>query len=171
MKKKKHPSDIKRKENKKNGGFLFKLHQGVSRSFNPGLSAPHIQKRLSLKKTFFQWSKLVLPVSARKAFIFGLGLRRGLFDSPQSLVDAAGQSVGWVWEALGVTLLLRPRTYLLQPDTLPDLSQDVVGVVVRVGGQDSQLGLPQVETAPFERGQYLVHGGARWRHNRSFNSR
>lgn len=78
-------------------------------------------------------------------------------------MDAAGQSVGRVWEALGVTLLFWSGTYLLQPDALPDLRQDVVGVVVWVGGQDSQLSFPQVETASLERGQYLIHGGARWR--------
>lgn len=64
-------------------------------------------------------------------------------------MDAAGQSVGRVGEALGVSRLLRPGPDLLQPDALPDLSQDVVAVVVRVGAQDPQLGLPQVETAPF----------------------
>lgn len=48
-------------------------------------------------------------------------------------MDATGQSVGRVGEALGVTLLLRPGPYLLQPDALPDLSQDVVAVVVWVG--------------------------------------
>lgn len=110
-------------------------------------------------------TKLALPVSARKAFVLRLGFRRGLFNPPQSLVDAAGQGVGRVRKALSVTLLLlRSRPYLLQPDTLPDLSQDVVGVVVRVGGQDPQFGLPQVEAAPFEGGQDLIHGGARCRH-------
>lgn len=76
-------------------------------------------------------------------------------------MDAARQSVGRVGEALGVALLLRSGPYLLQPDALPDLSQDVFAVVVRVGGQNSQLGLPQVETAAFEGGEHLVHGRAR----------
>lgn len=80
---------------------------------------------------------LVLPLSAGKAFVLGLRLRRRLLDSPQGLVDASGQSVGRVGEAPGVALLLRPGPYFLEPDTLPDLSQDVVAVVVRVRGQDS----------------------------------
>ena len=83
-------------------------------------------------------------------------------------MDAAGQGVGGVREALGVALLLlRAGAYLLQPDALPDLSQDVVAVVVRVRRQDPQLGLPQVEAAAFERGQNLVHGGARCRKTHS----
>lgn len=149
------------KENETMWGFLFKLHQGIFRSTHPDVSAPHVNKSL---KTFFRWSRLALPVSAWKAFIFRLGLRRGLFNPPQGFVDAAGQSIGRVWEALGVTLLFWSGTYLLQPDALPDLRQDVVGVVVWVGGQDAQLSFPQVETAALQRGQYLVHGGARWRH-------
>lgn len=80
-------------------------------------------------------------------------------------MDAACQSVSRVREGLGVALLLWPRANLLQPHALPDLRQDVVGVVVGVGGQHPQLGLPQVEAAPLEGGQHLVHGGARWRHS------
>lgn len=82
-------------------------------------------------------------------------------------MDAACQWVGGVGKGLGVTLLLRPGPYLLQPDALPDLSQDVVGVIVWVRGQDSQLGLSQVEAAAFERGQYFIHGGARCGHKLS----
>lgn len=76
-------------------------------------------------------------------------------------MDAAGQGVGRVQEALGVALLLRPGADLLQTHALPDLSQDVVAVVVRVGAQDAQLGLSQVEAAALQRGQHLVHGRAR----------
>lgn len=75
-------------------------------------------------------------------------------------MDAAGESVGGVREGLGVTLL-GSGPYLPQPDTLTDLSQDVVAVVVRIRGQDAQLGFSQVEAAPFEGGQDLIHGGTR----------
>lgn len=67
-------------------------------------------------------------------------------------MDAARQGVGRVQEALGVALLLWPRADFLQSHPLPDLSQDVVAVVVWVGAEDSQLGLPQVEAAALERG-------------------
>lgn len=107
---------------------------------------------------------LALPVSAQKAFILRLRLWRGLFNPPQSLVDAARQRVSGVGKSLGEALLLWPGPDLLQPDALPDLGQDVVGVIVWVRGQDSQLGLPQVEAAAFERGQDFVHGGARCGH-------
>lgn len=110
--------------------------------------------------SFEKVKNLALPVSARKTFILRLGLRRRLFNPPQSLVDAARQRVRGVGKGLGVALLLRPGPYLLQPDALPDLGQDVVGVIVWVRGQDSQLGLPQVEAAAFQRGQHFIHGGA-----------
>ena len=108
---------------------------------------------------------LALPVGAGQALVLRLGLGRGLLDPAQGLVDAPGQRVGRVGEAvLGLALLLLgPGPHLLQPDTLPDLGQDVAAVVVvRVGGQDAELGLAQVEAAPLEGGQDLVHGGARW---------
>lgn len=110
--------------------------------------------------SFEKVKNLALPVSAGKPFILRLGLRRRLFNPPQSLVDAARQRVRGVGKGLGVALLFGPGPYLLQPDALPDLGQDVVGVIVWVGGQDSQLGLPQVEAAAFQRGQYFIHGGA-----------
>lgn len=80
-------------------------------------------------------------------------------------MDAAGQSVSGVREALAVTLLLlRVSSHLPQPDTLSNLSQDVVGVVIRVRGQDTQLSLSQVEAATFEGSQDFIHGGARCKH-------
>lgn len=115
-------------------------------------------------KRFLRWTALVFPVSAGKTFILWLWLRRGLLDSPQSLVNAAGQSVGRVGEAFGMTLLLRSGPYLPKPDALSDLSQDIVAVVIRIRAQDPQLSLPQVETAPLEWCQHLIHGRARWEH-------
>lgn len=106
---------------------------------------------------------LAVPLGAGEPVgVVGVGVGRRLLDAAQRLVDAPRQGVGGGPQS-SLLLALLPG-HPPQFDSLANLNQNAVGVIVALGRHQAPLvHLPQVEAAPLQGGQHLVHG---WAHCR-----